>query len=157
MLEEGYKMRRRKKGVGCDGQSRTRSAEAHVQSRDRLGSLPERESGAQSEILSRIHHSVPGPESGRGREASSLRSSVHAGSDRVRLAHRVRVGEMFSLRWSDVDMEKNVLNLLAQLLEHLTVTVTMRYTHTNLESKRTAVAKLASVRDSCTKMQQRKS
>jgi len=26
----------------------------------------------------------------------------------------LRVGEIFSLRWSDVDMEKNVLNILAQ-------------------------------------------
>jgi integrase len=144
----------------------------------------------------------------------------------------LRVGEIFSLRWSDVDMEKNVLNILAQktgkmrtiplnssglkvlgawalnrkndlvfynhgtgqkfvdlkagfalackkagisdvswhtlrhtfasrlldrgvdivtvqqLLGHSTITVTMRYTHTNLDSKRAAVAKLASVRDS---------
>jgi hypothetical protein len=35
-----------------------------------------------------------------------------------------------------------------RLLGHSTVTVTTRYTHTNLDSKRAAVAKLASVRDS---------
>ena len=35
-----------------------------------------------------------------------------------------------------------------QLLGHSTVTVTMRYTHTNLDSKRSAVAKLA---DHCNK------
>ncbi len=45
-----------------------------------------------------------------------------------------------------------------QLLGHSTVTVTMRYTHTNLDSKRSAVAKLESIGDNlvtpCTKMQQ---
>jgi integrase len=45
-----------------------------------------------------------------------------------------------------------------QLLGHSTVTVTMRYTHTNLDSKRNAVAKLESFGDNlatpCTKMQQ---
>jgi len=45
-----------------------------------------------------------------------------------------------------------------QLLGHSTVTVTMRYTHTNLDSKRNAVAKLESFGDvlvtPCTKMQQ---
>jgi integrase len=45
-----------------------------------------------------------------------------------------------------------------QLLGHSTVTETMRYTHTNLESKRNAVAKLESFGDvlvtPCTKMQQ---
>lgn len=41
-------------------------------------------------------------------------SSVYAGPDRVRLAHRVARWREFSLRWSDVDMEKNVLNILAQ-------------------------------------------
>jgi integrase len=45
-----------------------------------------------------------------------------------------------------------------QLLGHSTVTVTMRYTHTNLDSKRSAVAKLESFGDNlvtpCTKMQQ---
>jgi len=139
----------------------------------------------------------------------------------------LRIGEIFSLRWSDVDWENNVLNILApktqklrtvpingparkvldywalgrrnefvfynpdsgkpfvdldggfalackkagidgvtwhtlrhtfasrlvnrgvdivtvqQLLGHSTITVTMRYTHTNLDSKRTAVAKLS--------------
>jgi integrase len=48
-----------------------------------------------------------------------------------------------------------------QLLGHSTVTVTMRYTHTNLESKRNAVAKLENFGDSlvtpCPKMQQLKS
>jgi len=48
-----------------------------------------------------------------------------------------------------------------QLLGHSTVTVTMRYTHTNLDSKRSAVAKLESFGDNlvtpCTKMQQSKS
>jgi hypothetical protein len=34
-----------------------------------------------------------------------------------------------------------------QLLGHSTVTVTMRYTHTNLDSKRAAVAKLVSFGD----------
>jgi len=47
-----------------------------------------------------------------------------------------------------------------QLLGHSTVTVTMRYTHTNLESQRNAVAKLESFGDvlvtPCTKMQQTK-
>ena len=45
-----------------------------------------------------------------------------------------------------------------QLLGHSTVTVTMRYTHTNLDSKRAAVAKLEGFSDNlvtvCTKMQQ---
>ena len=45
-----------------------------------------------------------------------------------------------------------------QLLGHSTITVTMRYTHTNLDSKRTAVAKLETHSDNlvtvCTKMQQ---
>src|SRR6266478_5612413 len=45
-----------------------------------------------------------------------------------------------------------------QLLGHSTVTVTMRYTHTNLDSKRNAVAKLESFSDNlvtpCTKLQQ---
>jgi integrase len=45
-----------------------------------------------------------------------------------------------------------------QLLGHSTVTVTMRYTHTNLDSKKAAVAKLESFGDNlvavCTKMQQ---
>jgi integrase len=36
---------------------------------------------------------------------------------------------------------------IKELLGHSTVTVTMRYTHTNLDSKRAAVGKLASVRD----------
>jgi integrase len=44
-----------------------------------------------------------------------------------------------------------------QLLGHSTVTVTMRYTHTNLDSKRNAIAKLESFGDNlvtpCTKMQ----
>jgi integrase len=47
-----------------------------------------------------------------------------------------------------------------QLLGHSTVTVTMRYTHTNLDSKRNAVAKLENFGDSlvtpCPKMQQSK-
>jgi len=47
-----------------------------------------------------------------------------------------------------------------QLLGHSTVAVTMRYTHTNLESKHAAVARLESFGDSlvtvCTKMQQTK-
>lgn len=47
-----------------------------------------------------------------------------------------------------------------QLLGHSTVTVTMRYTHTNLGSKRAAVAKLEGFGDNlvtvCTKMQQSK-
>jgi integrase len=47
-----------------------------------------------------------------------------------------------------------------QLLGHSTVTVTMRYTHTNLDSKRSAVAKLESFGDNlvtpCTKVQQSK-
>ncbi len=34
-----------------------------------------------------------------------------------------------------------------ELLGHSTVTVTMRYTHTNLDSKRAAVGKLGGVRD----------
>jgi integrase len=45
-----------------------------------------------------------------------------------------------------------------QLLGHSTVTATMRYTHTNLDSKRNAVAKLEGFGDNlvtpCTKMQQ---
>jgi integrase len=45
-----------------------------------------------------------------------------------------------------------------QLLGYSTVTVTMRYTHTNLDSKRNAVAKLEGFGDNlvtpCTKMQQ---
>ena len=45
-----------------------------------------------------------------------------------------------------------------QLLGHSTVTVTMRYTHTNLDSKRSAVTKLEGFGDNlvtpCTKMQQ---
>jgi integrase len=45
-----------------------------------------------------------------------------------------------------------------QLLGHSTVTVTMRYTHTNLDSKRNAVAKLEGFGDNlvtpCTKTQQ---
>lgn len=45
-----------------------------------------------------------------------------------------------------------------ELLGHSTVTVTMRYTHTNLDSKRNAVAKLEGFSDilvtPCTKMQQ---
>ena len=45
-----------------------------------------------------------------------------------------------------------------QLLGHSSVTVTMRYTHTNLDSKHAAVAKLERFGDSlvtvCTKMQQ---
>jgi site-specific recombinase XerD len=47
-----------------------------------------------------------------------------------------------------------------QLLGHSTVATTMRYTHTNLDSKRNAVAKLAGFGDSlvtpCTKKQQSK-
>jgi integrase len=49
---------------------------------------------------------------------------------------------------------------LQQLLGHSTVTVTMRYTHTNLDSKRNAVAKLEGFGDvlvtPCTKTQQSK-
>jgi len=45
-----------------------------------------------------------------------------------------------------------------QLLGHSTIVTTMRYTHTNLDSKRTAVAKLEGNGDNlvtpCTKMQQ---
>lgn len=45
-----------------------------------------------------------------------------------------------------------------QLLGHSTVVTTMRYTHTNLDSKRNAVAKLEGFGDNlvtpCTKMQQ---
>jgi integrase len=45
-----------------------------------------------------------------------------------------------------------------QLLGHSTVTVTMRYTHTNLDSKRNAIAKLEGFSDNlvtpCTKLQQ---
>lgn len=45
-----------------------------------------------------------------------------------------------------------------ELLGHSTITVTMRYTHTNLDAKRSAVAKLESLSDNlvtpCTKMQQ---
>jgi len=45
-----------------------------------------------------------------------------------------------------------------QLLGHTTVVTTMRYTHTNLDSKRNAVAKLEGFGDilvtPCTKMQQ---
>jgi len=45
-----------------------------------------------------------------------------------------------------------------QLLGHSTVTVTMRYTHTNLDSKRNAIAKLEGFSDNLvtpyTKMQQ---
>jgi integrase len=48
-----------------------------------------------------------------------------------------------------------------QLLGHSTVTVTMRYTHTNLDSKRAVVAKLENRSDNlataCTKTQQPKS
>ncbi len=48
-----------------------------------------------------------------------------------------------------------------QLLGHSTVTVTMRYTHTNLDPKKSAVAKLESFGDNlvtaCTKMQQERS
>jgi hypothetical protein len=47
-----------------------------------------------------------------------------------------------------------------QLLGHSAVTVTMRYTHTNLELKHAAVAKLEGYGDNlvtvCTKMQQSK-
>jgi hypothetical protein len=47
-----------------------------------------------------------------------------------------------------------------QLLGHSAVTVTMRYTHTNLDSKHAAVAKLEGFGDNlvtvCTKMQQPK-
>ena len=47
-----------------------------------------------------------------------------------------------------------------QLLGHSTVTITMRYTHTNLDSKHAAVAKLEEFGDNlvtvCTKMQQSK-
>ena len=47
-----------------------------------------------------------------------------------------------------------------QLLGHSTIAVTMRYTHTNLDAKRAAVAKLESRRDNlvtvCTKTQQGK-
>ena len=48
-----------------------------------------------------------------------------------------------------------------QLLGHSTVTVTMRYTHTNLDAKRNATQKLESFSDNlvtpCTKMQQSRS
>jgi hypothetical protein len=48
-----------------------------------------------------------------------------------------------------------------QLLGHSSVTVTMRYAHPNLDSKRNAVAKLEGFGDSlvtaCTKTQQSKS
>ena len=47
-----------------------------------------------------------------------------------------------------------------QLLGHSSVTVTMRYAHTNLDSKRAAVAKLGAFGDTsvavCTKTQQSK-
>jgi site-specific recombinase XerD len=47
-----------------------------------------------------------------------------------------------------------------ELLGHSTVTITMRYTHTNLDSKHAAVAKLEEFGDNlvtvCTKMQQSK-
>jgi len=156
----------------------------------------------------------------------------------------LRIGEVFTLRWSDVDFEKNILNVFApktqkrrcvpinwearkvleawalgrrnefvfynfetgkpfvdlktgfaqacrkagiegvtwhtlrhtfasrlvsrgvdivtvkELLGHSSVAVTMRYTHTNLDSKHAAVAKLEEFSDSlvtvCTKMQQSK-
>jgi hypothetical protein len=49
-------------------------------------------------------------------------------------------------------------NRVQQLLGHSTVTVAIRYTHTNLESKRNAVAKLERFGDvlvtPCTKLQQ---
>jgi hypothetical protein len=45
-----------------------------------------------------------------------------------------------------------------QLLEHWTVTVTVRYTHANLDTERSAVAKLeglvGNLATSCTKMRQ---
>jgi integrase len=56
-----------------------------------------------------------------------------------------------------LDRGANIVTV-QQLLGHSTVTVTMRYTHTNLDSKRNAVAKLESFGDvlvtPCTKMQQ---
>ena len=177
-------------------------------------------------------------------EEKLLRNASPCIQDVIRFALNtgLRIGEIFSLRWSDVDWENSVLNILApktqklrtvpingqarkvldywalgrrnefvfynpdtgkpfvdldggfalackkagvegvtwhtlrhtfasrlvnrgvdivtvqQLLGHSTITVTMRYTHTNLDSKRTAVAKLESYSDNlvtvCTKMQQ---
>ncbi len=56
-----------------------------------------------------------------------------------------------------LDRGANIVTV-QQLLGHSTVTVTMRYTHTNLDSKRNAVAKLESFSDNlvtpCTKLQQ---
>jgi len=56
-----------------------------------------------------------------------------------------------------LDRGANIVTV-QQLLGHSTVTVTMRYTHTNLDSKRNAVAKLEGFTDNlvtpCTKLQQ---
>jgi integrase len=177
-------------------------------------------------------------------EEKLLRNASPYIQDLVRFALNtgLRIGELFDLRWSNVDLEKDVLNVFAaktqktrtvpintearkvlecwalgkknefvfynpetgkpfvdlqagfalackkaeiegvtwhtlrhtfasrlvsrgvdivtvqQLLGHSTVTVTMRYTHTNLDSKRAAVARLESRSDNlvtvCTKTQQ---
>jgi integrase len=169
----------------------------------------------------------------QGEEERLIRNAAPFMQDLIRfgLNTGLRVGEIFSLRWSSVDLQKGILNILAQktgkmrtvplntearnvleawavgrkndfvfynhetgkpfvdlkvgfalacrkaglsdvswhtlrhtfasrlidrgvdivtvqqLLGHSTVTVTMRYTHTNLDSKRAAVAKLVSVGD----------
>lgn len=177
-------------------------------------------------------------------EGKLLRNAAPYIQDVIRFALNtgLRTGEIFTLRWSDVDFEKNVLTIFApktqktravpinseaqrvleawalgkksdfvfynldtgkpfvdlktgfqrackkagitdvtwhtlrhtfasrllnrgvdivtvqQLLGHSAITVTMRYTHTNLESKHAAVAKLEKFGDNlvtvCTKMQQ---
>jgi integrase len=179
-------------------------------------------------------------------EGKLLRNAAPYIQDMIRFALNtgLRTGEIFTLRWSDVDFEKSILNVFApktqktravpinsearkvleawalgrkcefvfynletgkpfvdlksgfgracrkakidgvtwhtlrhtfasrlvnrgvdivtvqQLLGHSAVTVTMRYTHTNLDSKHAAVAKLEGFGDNlvtvCTKMQQSK-
>jgi hypothetical protein len=74
---------------------------------------------------------------------------------RERLPEKFGVGkgEAIDYRGRGVDIVT-----VQQLLGHSTVTVTMRYTHTNLDAKRNATQKLESFGDNlvtpCTKMQQ---
>jgi integrase len=75
--------------------------------------------------------------------------------------HRLRHTFNTRLLEQGADLGSGDLVTVQQLLGHSTVTVTMRYAHPNLDSKRNATAKLESFGDSlvtpCTKMQQMKS
>jgi integrase len=59
----------------------------------------------------------------RGREASQKRIALYSGLIRFALNTGLRVGEIFSLRWFDVDWENNVLNVPSEVSDCAELTV----------------------------------